>query len=372
MNGAVIHCVAGDGAGIITGMVIARAAGMSFWQEFWFEYAVGFAIGWLIFQRKSMTMMTDSLPTQLAMAFRSEFFSMLTVMGGMGAVMTYVTPMVVGSQPKPSTFAFWGFAMLGLLVGYVFTYPMNWMLVKVGWKHGMGSMEGGEEKQVERTPKKAAVFAAMAVLGGFALFVPAWLTHAREERSRSGPMLEAAAVNPGFALYEGIHASIERAIHGLTRGDRTKAAQAMDAAMRAADAGAHSAPGEFSSALEQIRAARVSLQQSNERVAVRHLANAAIIVQPAEHAKPPFLDPPRYRGAEVIDAEGATLGEVASVSDGSFELALGGWRDVWGIFDLGATERLRVPVSDLAFGPPRDIGARVVVLPTERDQLASL
>jgi hypothetical protein len=93
-NGAVIHCVAGDGFGIMTGMVIARAAGMSFWQEFWFEYVVGFVIGWLIFQRKSMTMMTESLTKQLAMAFRAEFFSMLTVMGGMGAVMAYVTPLV--------------------------------------------------------------------------------------------------------------------------------------------------------------------------------------------------------------------------------------------------------------------------------------
>ncbi len=34
VNGALIHCVAGDGLGIMTGMVIARLAGMSFWQEF--------------------------------------------------------------------------------------------------------------------------------------------------------------------------------------------------------------------------------------------------------------------------------------------------------------------------------------------------
>jgi hypothetical protein len=60
VDGAVIHCVAGDGLGIMTAMVIARPTGMSFWQEFWFEYAVGFGFGWFIFQLKSMTMMTDS------------------------------------------------------------------------------------------------------------------------------------------------------------------------------------------------------------------------------------------------------------------------------------------------------------------------
>lgn len=34
--------------------------------------------------------------------------------------------------------AFWGFGALGLIVGFVFTLPVNWVLVAVGWKHGMG------------------------------------------------------------------------------------------------------------------------------------------------------------------------------------------------------------------------------------------
>ncbi len=41
--GSVIHCVGGDGLGIMTAMVIARLMGMNFWEEFWFEYLVGFA-----------------------------------------------------------------------------------------------------------------------------------------------------------------------------------------------------------------------------------------------------------------------------------------------------------------------------------------
>ena len=54
----------------------------------------------------------------------------------MGAVMAFVTPLAVGEQPLPDTFAFWGFAALGLFVGFVVTYPMNLILVKIGWKHG--------------------------------------------------------------------------------------------------------------------------------------------------------------------------------------------------------------------------------------------
>jgi Domain of unknown function (DUF4396) len=137
VTGSVIHCVGGDGLGIITAMVVSRLLGLSFWQEFWFEYAVGFAFGWFIFQYKAMSMMTDSTAKALWMGGRAEFFSMITVMGGMGAVMGYVTPLVAGEQPKPDTFAFWGFSALGLLVGFIVTYPMNWVLVKMKWKHGM-------------------------------------------------------------------------------------------------------------------------------------------------------------------------------------------------------------------------------------------
>lgn len=47
------------------------------------------------------------------MAGHAEWFSMMTVMAGMGAVMAYVTPVVVGQQPAPDTYAFWGFSALG-------------------------------------------------------------------------------------------------------------------------------------------------------------------------------------------------------------------------------------------------------------------
>lgn len=136
VTGSVSHCVAGDGLGIMTAMVIARLIGMKFWQEFWFEYVLGFAFGWFIFQFKSMTMMTQSKLKAIGMAGRAEFFSMLAVMPGMGMVMGFVTPLVMGEQPKPYTFAFWGFGALGLMVGFLLTYPENWLLVRMGWKHG--------------------------------------------------------------------------------------------------------------------------------------------------------------------------------------------------------------------------------------------
>ena len=136
--GSVTHCVGGDGLGIMTAMVLSRLLNFDFWTEFWFEYAVGFGFGWFIFQYWAMRRMGASPLQALWRGGRAEFFSMITVMVGMGLVMRFVTPNVVGARPDPTSAAFWGFGALGLLVGAIFTYPMNWWLVSIGWKHGMG------------------------------------------------------------------------------------------------------------------------------------------------------------------------------------------------------------------------------------------
>jgi hypothetical protein len=367
VNGAVIHCVAGDGAGIMTAMVIARAAGMSFWQEFWFEYLVGFAFGLFIFQRKSMTMMTDSIPMQLAMAFRAEFFSMLTVMGGMGAVMAYVTPMVVTQQPKPLTAAFWGFGMLGLLVGYIFTFPMNWLMIKVGWKHGMGGMEGGKQKQIAQPSWRMAAIAAMVVLGVVAEIVPAWLLAVRQRATVGGPIAALAPARDreiGAALQSGLTASLDQAIAALESGEQTRAAVAIDNAYRAGQVGAHSAPGAFYTGFEQIQAAKLAVEQGHRAAAVSHLRQAAQAIAKPSNATPAFLEASRYAGATVIDQDGAIIGEVERVNGDTVDVVLGGWRDAWGFADLGGGRRVQVPVRGLAYSAPRVVGPRMVAMAT--------
>jgi Domain of unknown function (DUF4396) len=137
VTGSVIHCVAGDGLGIISAMVVLRLLKVSFWTEFWVEYAVGFAFGWFVFQYPAMRGMVDSPWMALWMGGRAEFFSMISLMFGMGVVMCCVTPTVVAEPPRPDTAVFWGFGAFALLVGTVLTYPMNWWLVRIGWKHGM-------------------------------------------------------------------------------------------------------------------------------------------------------------------------------------------------------------------------------------------
>jgi hypothetical protein len=118
-------------------MIVMRLLGFGFWPEIWTEYVVGFAFGWFLFQAPAMHHMGMPWMTAIWKGGRAEFFSMATVMVGMGLVMRFLTPIIVGQAPSPAAAAFWGIAALGLLVGFIFTYPINWWLVTIGWKHGM-------------------------------------------------------------------------------------------------------------------------------------------------------------------------------------------------------------------------------------------
>jgi len=148
VTGSVMHCTAGDGLGILTAMVVGTYIGLGFWNEFIAEYIIGFLFGWLLFQYPAMRSMGLSSSDALWKGGRAEFFSMITMMGGMLFTMLVIIPYVLSSMsmpmtsmdmpmPMPDTYAFWGVAWFGLLIGTIVPYPMNWWLVSIGWKHGM-------------------------------------------------------------------------------------------------------------------------------------------------------------------------------------------------------------------------------------------
>jgi hypothetical protein len=138
VTGSVVHCVAGDALGIVIAMSVSRYFGIGFWPEIIAEYALGFLFGWILFQYPAMKSMgNDSTRLTLWKAGRAEFFSMITLMTGMILVLRFVAPQLVSSPPMPITSAFWGIAFFALLIGSILTYPMNWWLVSIRWKHGM-------------------------------------------------------------------------------------------------------------------------------------------------------------------------------------------------------------------------------------------
>lgn len=353
--GAVIHCVAGDGLGIVTAMVIARWLKVSFWQEFWFEYAVGFAGGWFIFQRRSMQRMSDSTWQVLAMAFRAEFFSMLAVMGGMGAVMAFVTPLAITHQPPPQTTGFWGFAMLGLVVGFVLTYPMNLLMVKVGWKHGMGSPEG---VQTAGAGAKPVLIALMVVWGLACMALPAWLMALWP----TWPVLAHTPAGPA-TLDRGLRAAVAATDAAWAAGRHSDAMRALEAAGRLAAVGAAARGPGWSEAHRWLEVARHDVQRGQPQRARQVLAGIGPGLAPL-----PVLDvvpwAERLGGVAVLDASGVVIGAVIQGQPHLVAVCLGGLHDLWGWWDLGACRRLTVPAAHVVVGPVPRVGWSYVAVRT--------
>lgn len=134
--GSTMHCVAGDGIGILVGAVIGALVAMPLAVEFALEYVLGFAFGWTIFQALFMGEMFGSYWRALKGTFSSEFLSMNCLMGGM----LPVSALAFQGNPDahdPTQPLFWFRMSLALMVGALFAYPMNYWLVAHHLKHGM-------------------------------------------------------------------------------------------------------------------------------------------------------------------------------------------------------------------------------------------
>jgi Domain of unknown function (DUF4396) len=151
--GSTMHCVAGDGVGILAGAAIASALHLSASAHVALEYVLGFGFGWSIFQALFMRDMAGgSFVLSLRSTFIPEFLSMNTLMAGMVPTMTILMQAISGSD-SPGNPAFWFVMSIALLVGAVVAYPMNWWLVAHHLKHGMMTVQKSETARESAAPK---------------------------------------------------------------------------------------------------------------------------------------------------------------------------------------------------------------------------
>ncbi|TAL83631.1 MAG: DUF4396 domain-containing protein [Candidimonas sp.] len=135
--GSTMHCVAGDGVGILAGAVVASYLTLNRPLEIALEYGLGFGFGWTIFQALFMRDMAGgSYRRALATTFLPEFLSMNLVMTGMMLGASF-GQFVIGGIFSPLTPEFWFVMSMALLSGFLTAYPINWWLVAKGLKHGM-------------------------------------------------------------------------------------------------------------------------------------------------------------------------------------------------------------------------------------------
>jgi hypothetical protein len=134
--GSTMHCVAGDGIGILVGAVIGALVALPMAADMVLEYVLGFAFGWTIFQALFMGEMFGSYARSLKGTFTSELLSMNCLMGGMmpvAALAFAATP----AAHDPSQPLFWFRMSLALMFGALIAFPINWWLVARHLKHGM-------------------------------------------------------------------------------------------------------------------------------------------------------------------------------------------------------------------------------------------
>lgn len=159
--GSTMHCVAGDGIGILAAAVITFSVGLAMWADVLCEYVLGFLFGWSIFQALFMKSMFGSYLESLRKTFMAELLSMNAVMGGMTAVMVpWMTSDMLAMSPAGPRF--WFVMSIALCAGFVVALPMNWWLVDHGLKHGMMTVRPAGSP----VPQVAAVALAAAALSG--------------------------------------------------------------------------------------------------------------------------------------------------------------------------------------------------------------
>ena len=135
--GSTLHCVAGDGLGILAAAVVTRSLGLPMGLDLASEYLTGFLFGWTVFQALFMKDMAGgSYGRSLRSTLLPEFLSMNGVMTGMVAIMVPAMAHVPGAD-APGSPRFWFVMSMALLAGLIVAYPINWWLVGQGLKHGM-------------------------------------------------------------------------------------------------------------------------------------------------------------------------------------------------------------------------------------------
>jgi len=349
--------IAGLGLGVLAAMVVARLAGLGFWQEFWFEFAAGYLCALLLIR--------PGAGYRAEGRWRRAWVAPLAVaamMTGVGVVTGLVMPLVVGEQPSPARYAFWGFAELGLLAGAGLVLLM----------HGMLDMR-------RFRPSVRVLAAILLALAGL-------VSVDRSVAYREGLPVEAISVpvpqeDPTQlqTMIDGARLSADAAADQLAAGKRSKAVHALDAALRSAEVTRHAAPGEMRRALDaaltSLMSARRRIQSGSPEQALPLLSQALVALDRAvgrmDLAAPPAVQRlGSYKGARVIDAEGVHIGEVVDVRvvtqrGPQVVLRIGGVRDALGFVSFGGRE-LALPADRVVFGAPRYLRPTLVAAPAPK------
>lgn len=138
----VSHCGAGCTLGDIIGSSLVfilglQIAGMYLWWEYIADYALAFALG-IAFQYYSIKPMKGlSIGNGIKAALKADTLSLTSYEVGLFGWMAIMQFVLFPGGIHPNHIAFWFLMQIGMILGYLTSYPVNWWLIKRGIKEPM-------------------------------------------------------------------------------------------------------------------------------------------------------------------------------------------------------------------------------------------
>jgi hypothetical protein len=136
------HCGSGCVLGDVIGAPIVLALGLTLLGTTLFaDYAVEFALAYIFgiaFQYFPIHWMQQVSPRRaLVDAVKADTLSLVAYELGMFGWMAVVYYALLPWHPRPDGAVFWFMMQIGMICGFLTTYPANWLLVRWGVKAGM-------------------------------------------------------------------------------------------------------------------------------------------------------------------------------------------------------------------------------------------
>lgn len=139
---AVTHCGSGCTLGDIVGewtifLLGATIAGIALWPEYLADFALAFALG-ILFQYFTIAPMRHlGVKAGLIAALKADTLSLTAFEVGLFGWMALMQFVFFHPHIHPNSPVYWFMMQIGMVVGFITSYPMNWWLVQRGIKERM-------------------------------------------------------------------------------------------------------------------------------------------------------------------------------------------------------------------------------------------
>ncbi|MBA2175657.1 DUF4396 domain-containing protein [Halobacillus locisalis] len=132
-------CTLGDAVGVpivaLTGLTIA---GSTLFAHYTVEFILAYIFG-IIFQFYAIYPMDKSkgVMGSIKAAVKADSFSLIAFEVGMFGWMALVHYVLFTEPPKPNEITYWFMMQIAMILGFITSYPANWVLVRKGIKEEM-------------------------------------------------------------------------------------------------------------------------------------------------------------------------------------------------------------------------------------------